>query len=67
INQTAIGSTVFLCYETIIVDSIKDVARAKKVKITNRRDVIMRGVKIDKDKNVSIDEILMKNSDFKPF
>ncbi|CAG8468232.1 19225_t:CDS:2 [Racocetra persica] len=36
-------------------------------KFINQNDVIIKGVKIDKEKNISIDEILMKNSDFKPF
>ncbi|CAG8468602.1 17560_t:CDS:2 [Racocetra persica] len=67
INQAATNSKVFLCYETTIVDKIKDAARAEKIKNSNQSDVIIKRVKIDKEKNISIDEILMRNSDFKPF
>ncbi|CAG8811458.1 19873_t:CDS:2, partial [Gigaspora rosea] len=66
INLAAMYSTIFLCHEGTIVDKIKDAARAKVIKDSNRSDVIMKGIKIDKEKkNVLIDEILMKNSDFR--
>ncbi|CAG8853690.1 14772_t:CDS:1, partial [Gigaspora margarita] len=67
INLAAMYSNIFLCHEGTIVDKIKDAARAKVVKGSSRSDVIMKGIKIDKEKNVFIDEILMKDSDFRPF
>ncbi|RIB14906.1 hypothetical protein C2G38_2193772 [Gigaspora rosea] len=67
INLAAIYLTIFLCNEGIIVDKIKDAAHAKVIKNSSRSDIIMKGIKIDKKKNILINEILMKNSDFRPF